>query len=77
MTGGWIYGSIFIKYIFEKYEDLNIINYDLLTYSSNIDFLNELSSDSRYKFIKGDICDYNSLSNILKEYNIDGIFICS
>ena len=41
VTGGaGFIGSNFIKYIFEKYEDLNIINYDLLITTHQLPVVN-------------------------------------
>ena len=58
-------GSTFIKYILEKYPDYQIINLDKLTYAGNLDNLNDIESDLRYSFIKGDITDEKAVFKIL------------
>lgn len=66
-------GSHFIKYILEKYPDYFVVNFDKLTYAGNQDNLRELENDSRYKFVKGDICDIHALENAVKENSVDVI----
>ena len=74
ITGGaGFIGSNFIKYILNKFRDVNIFNLDKLTYASNIKSLNEFENYKNYKFIKGDICDTKLLSKLFQNYKIDGI----
>ncbi len=55
VTGGaGFIGSAFIRLILEETSDLEIINFDALTYAGNLDNLVGLDS-SRYQFIHGDI----------------------
>lgn len=78
VTGGaGFIGSNFIRYLFEKenYKG-RIINYDLLTYAGNKDNLKDIEleySSERYKFVKGDICDYEQLSLIFEKYSIEAV----
>jgi len=58
VTGGaGFIGSNFIHYLLETYSDVNVINFDKLTYAGNLDNLKDIEADPRYKFYKGDICD--------------------
>ncbi len=58
VTGGaGFIGSNFIHYLLETYPDINVINFDKLTYAGNLDNLKDIEDDPRYKFYKGDICD--------------------
>ena len=67
ITGGaGFIGSNFIRYILQKYPKYKIINYDKLTYAGNLDNLRDIEKDPRYKFIKGDICDYKLVSKHTK-----------
>jgi dTDP-glucose 4,6-dehydratase len=57
VTGGaGFIGSNFIRMMFRKYPDIEIINLDKLTYAGNPDNLRDISHPG-YTFIKGDICD--------------------
>ncbi|MDY0385784.1 MAG: dTDP-glucose 4,6-dehydratase [Methanolobus sp.] len=74
VTGGaGFIGSNFIPYFLEKDPQYNVINLDLLTYAGNIDNLNEARDNSRYKFIRGDICNRELVEFIFNEYSISGV----
>ncbi len=58
VTGGaGFIGSNYIRYMLKKHKDVEIINLDKLTYAGNLDNLKDIEEDSRFTFIKGDICD--------------------
>ncbi len=66
VTGGMGFiGSNFIRYMFNKNSNIEIINFDLLTYACNPSSLNDLESNQRYKLIKGDIRDRSALKKAL------------
>lgn len=74
ITGGaGFIGSNFIHYLLEKYEDIEIVNYDKLTYAGNLDNLKDIENDSRYTFVKGDICDAKLVENVVKKEGVDQI----
>ena len=65
VTGGLGFiGSNFVKYVADK---ADIIVIDALKYGSNENNLKDLN----YKFVKGDICDYDLMAKLVK--NIDAI----
>ena len=60
VTGGaGFIGSCFIRHVLAKHKDYEIINLDKLTYAGNIENLDDIKSDPRYQFVKGDIVDKN------------------
>ena len=74
ITGGaGFIGSNFIPYFLKKYKNYTIINLDLLTYAGNLENLKEVENSSRYKFIKGNICNRELVEFIFKKYNINGV----
>ena len=74
ITGGaGFIGSNFIPYFLEKYPEYNVINLDALTYAGNLENLKEIENNSRYKFIKGDICNKELVEYIFNEYDIRGV----
>ena len=74
ITGGaGFIGSNFIPFFLEKYPEYNVVNLDLLTYAGNLENLKEVENNSRYKFIKGDICNRELVEHIFNEYDIKGV----
>jgi dTDP-glucose 4,6-dehydratase len=73
VTGGaGFIGSAFIRLILDETSDINIINFDALTYAGNLENLKDLD-ESRHKFIKGDITKKDEVFAALPE-NADAIF---
>jgi dTDP-glucose 4,6-dehydratase len=74
VTGGCGFiGSNFIRHMLEKYPDYFITNLDSLTYAGNPQNLTDISNNTHYNFVKGDICDKNVVAVVLKKNNIDTI----
>jgi dTDP-glucose 4,6-dehydratase len=58
VTGGLGFiGSNFIHLALRERSDLEIVNLDAMTYAGNPANLRDVESDSRYRFVRGDICD--------------------
>lgn len=58
VTGGaGFIGSNFVRMMLERHPEYQIVNLDLLTYAGNLENLEDLASNPRYTFVKGDICD--------------------
>lgn len=58
VTGGaGFIGSNFIRCVLASKKNWNIVNFDKLTYAGNLANLDDISSDPRYTFVRGDICD--------------------
>lgn len=72
VTGGaGFIGANFVKYMLNKYSDIQIIVLDSLTYAGNLGTLSEELKDARIKFVKGDICDNTVTDKIFSENTID------
>jgi dTDP-glucose 4,6-dehydratase len=68
VTGGaGFIGSNFIHHILKKYPDYQVVNLDLLTYAGNLENLKEWEGDSRYTFVKGDICDGELMNRLVRD----------
>ncbi|MGM0876150.1 MAG: dTDP-glucose 4,6-dehydratase [Bacillota bacterium] len=73
VTGGCGFiGSNFIRYMLKKYQDVNIINLDVLTYAGNLENLSGIEQNSKYAFVKGDITD-RELVNSLFDKGINAV----
>ena len=74
ITGGCGFiGSNFIHYLIEIKVAGQIINLDKLTYAGNKDNLSTIEGNDYYHFIEGDICNRNTVNEILMKYNPDVI----
>ena len=68
VTGGLGFiGSSYIRLLLTEYEDLSIVNLDLMTYAANPATLKDFENDPRYSFIKGDIADPDAVSSALSD----------
>ncbi len=66
VTGGLGFiGSSYIRLLLTEYEDVSIVNLDLMTYAANPATLKDFETDPRYTFIKGDIADPDAVSSAL------------
>ncbi len=59
-------GSNFVHLALSERPDWEIVNLDKLTYAGNLDNLKDIESDSRYRFVKGDICDRSVVSDAVQ-----------
>jgi dTDP-glucose 4,6-dehydratase len=72
VTGGaGFIGSNFMHYLSEKYPLYDLICLDKLTYAGNISNINELISDGRVDFIKGDITNRDFIHKLFKNQRFD------
>jgi dTDP-glucose 4,6-dehydratase len=74
VTGGaGFIGCNFVRHLLEMYDDIQVINYDKLTYAGNLDNLKNLPNAANYHFVQGDICDRQKINEVLRQYSIDTI----
>ncbi|MFQ9316902.1 dTDP-glucose 4,6-dehydratase [Dysgonomonas mossii] len=74
ITGGaGFIGSHVVRLFVNKYPEYHIVNLDNLTYAGNLSNLKDIEDKSNYTFIKGDICNFDLVMQLLKQYNVDGI----
>ncbi len=74
VTGGaGFIGSNFIRHILNKYKHYEVINLDKMTYAGNLENLQDIDNNLRYKFIKGDICDKKLVDNLVAGEKPDAI----
>jgi dTDP-glucose 4,6-dehydratase len=74
VTGGaGFIGSSFVRYVLRTQTNVEVINYDLLTYAGNLRNLEEVATDSRYNFVRGDIADTESVRAVFESQHIDAV----
>jgi dTDP-glucose 4,6-dehydratase len=73
VTGGaGFIGSAFVRVVLNEHPDINIVNFDALTYAGNLENLKGLD-DTRHVFVKGDICDRSAVHDAMP-LNCDAVF---
>ena len=74
VTGGaGFIGSAFIRYVLGTGSDARIVNLDKLTYAGNLENLESVAADPRYRFVHGDICDEALVGPLVAEEKPDAI----
>lgn len=74
VTGGaGFIGSHLVRLLVNKYPKYNIINMDVLTYAGNLENLNDIENKENYKFVKCDICDFEKVKQVFKDYKITDV----
>ena len=83
VTGGaGFIGSNFVRHLLVTRRDVQILNFDKLTYAGNPESLSEFASDPRYHLVRGDITDsaavfaifqrgFDALVNFAAETHVD------
>src|SRR5215467_1475650 len=67
VTGGaGFIGSNFIRQMLGLGNNYELVNYDKLTYAGNLENLASVSSNPRYRFVKGDICNAAEVEAAIK-----------
>lgn len=54
-------------------QSIQIVNLDKLTYAGNLENLTPIAKDSRYRFVRGDICDAALVQSVVTEERPDAI----
>jgi len=73
ITGGaGFIGSNFVRYMLSKYENIEIVNLDLLTYAGRLENLKDVKDDPRHRFAQGDIRERKTVESLVKD-GVDAI----
>jgi dTDP-glucose 4,6-dehydratase len=56
-----------------RHTKAEILNIDKLTYAGNLSSLASVASDSRYRFAKSDICDFQTMVRLIGDFEPDAI----
>ena len=67
-------GSNFVNYYFNENSDVEIINLDAMYYCASQNNIKEnIRKSKRYHLVKGNLCSFDLISNVLEIYNIDTV----
>jgi dTDP-glucose 4,6-dehydratase len=74
ITGGaGFIGSHVVRLFVTKYPQYEIFNLDKLTYAGNLENLKDIETFPNYHFIQADIVDGDTILNLFKEFQFDGV----
>ena len=74
VTGGLGFiGSNFIRILLSQNHCDLVINLDKQTYAGNPENLEEFEHHDSYKFVQADICDQETVADVLSKYQVDAI----
>ena len=67
-------GSNFVNFYFNENREVEIINLDAMYYcASENNISEEIRNSERYHLVKGNLCSFDLISNILEIYKIDNV----
>jgi dTDP-glucose 4,6-dehydratase len=74
VTGGMGFiGSHFIEALLAAKPDAAVVNLDVLTYAGNPQNLAHLQATLRYRFIRGDIADFELVGSLLEQFQFAAV----
>ncbi|WP_420578703.1 dTDP-glucose 4,6-dehydratase [Ekhidna sp.] len=73
ITGGAGFIGSHVVRRFVKSGKYHVVNLDKLTYAGNLENLRDIEKESNYEFIKGDICDFDFISELFNDYDFKGV----
>jgi len=74
ITGGaGFIGSHLVRLLVNKYPNYHIVNMDVLTYAGNLENIRDIEAKENYTFIKYNICDFENVKKVFKDYKIDSV----
>jgi dTDP-glucose 4,6-dehydratase len=74
ITGGaGFIGSHVVRQFINQYPGYTIVNLDLLTYAGNLENLRDIEDRPNYKFVKGDIVDFEFVKALFDSEKFDGV----
>jgi dTDP-glucose 4,6-dehydratase len=72
VTGGaGFIGSSFVRYVLANHANVEVVNFDALTYAGNLRNVEECVQNSRYAFVRGDIASPDDVAAVFKQHSID------
>jgi dTDP-glucose 4,6-dehydratase len=74
LTGGCGFiGSNLVRLILAERPGWRVVNLDRLTYAGNAENLADLAGNSRYRFVRGDICNGELIADLFRNEHFDAV----
>ena len=69
--GAGFMGSNFVRFLINESDENEVLVYDKLSYAGRLENLTDLKDNSRFEFVRGDICNEEFLGYIVDRYEPD------
>lgn len=66
-------GSNFIHHMLGRYDDVELVNMDALTYAGNLENLADIENDPRYSFVRADIASGPDVERVFAGHEFDAV----
>ena len=63
--GAGFIGSNFIRHVLRERREVDVVNFDALTYAGNPDNLRDVEDDPRYAFVRGSVADADAVAKAM------------
>ena len=74
VTGGaGFIGSNFVRYMLSQHNDVEIVNFDALTYAGNLENLKGFENDARHVFVQGDITSFEDVEKVFEQHKFNAV----
>jgi dTDP-glucose 4,6-dehydratase len=74
VTGGaGFIGSNFVRQVLAAHSDVEVVNFDALTYAGNLENLADVEKDPRYTFVRGDISAPADIAAVFGRHHFDAV----
>ncbi|SNS55405.1 dTDP-glucose 4,6-dehydratase [Ekhidna lutea] len=73
ITGGAGFIGSHVVRRFINSDKYKVISLDKLTYAGNLENLRDIENEPNYEFVKGDICDFDFINDLFKDYDFQGV----
>jgi dTDP-glucose 4,6-dehydratase len=74
VTGGaGFIGSNYVRHVLATTDDVHVVNLDVLTYAGNLENLQGLEGDPRYRFVRADIADREAVEAAVADDAVDEV----
>lgn len=74
ITGGaGFIGSHVVRLFVNKYPEVQVVNFDKLTYAGNLENLTDIQDAENYVFVKGDIVNRDDVRSVFEAYQVTDV----
>lgn len=64
--GAGFIGGNFIRHVMREHPDIEVVNFDALTYAGNPDNVRDVAGDDRYSFVHGNVADASAVLDAMR-----------